>query len=323
MFSKMIRVVPVKKAISAPELARLLIRDLYSRFGLPEVFVSDRDPRFTGNFWQSVFRQLGTKLHMSTAFHPESDGQTERANRTLLEMLRGFVGPHQSDWDRKLPILEFAYNNSVHPSTGHTPFFLNYGRHPRTALSLSISKHAIYPAVTEWLRELEVARVDASRHLDRAQEVQSKALSAKRKEHLFNVGDSVLLDSRNLNLPANRVRKLSARYIGPFSVIKVINRNAYKLDLPKSFGRIHPVFNIGLLKPYVPDPFSRGSRPLPIQVDGHDEYVVDQILSESKGRGPKRYLVLWEGYPSEEATWVSRAMVEDCAAFDAYLARSQ
>lgn len=257
-FSKMIILVPDRKKCSAPDLARILIKAVYSRFGLPEVLISDRDPRFTGNFWQSVFRTLGTKLHMSTAFHPESDGQTERANRTVLEMLRALINPKQDNWVSYLPIVEFAYNNSVHASTGFTPFFLNYGRHPHTALARSVSRNVKYPDVADWLKELESARVLAGKTIVRAQAKQISACRTARNQ--FSVGDFVLLDTLNLSLPAAQVKKLSARFVGPYKVVKVVNKNAYKLDLPSSFGRTHPVFNISFLKPYVSVPESKGDR---------------------------------------------------------------
>lgn len=122
MFSKMVRFVPIIKAISASEVARVFVREVYCRFGLPETIISDRDPRFTGDFWQAFFIILGTRLNMSSAYHPESDGQTERMNRSLEEMLRAYIGPRQDGWDELLPMMEFAYNNKVHTATGYIPF---------------------------------------------------------------------------------------------------------------------------------------------------------------------------------------------------------
>lgn len=319
-FTKYIILVPVLKTCSASDMARVFISHLYSSFGLPEVLISDRDPRFTSGFWQSVFRHLGTKLHMSTAFHPESDGQTERANRTVLEMLRAFLNPRQDNWVSFLPTLQFAYNNSEHASTGFTPFFLNHGRHPHTALSRSVLKDHKYPVAASWLSELQAAWAAAGEAITRAKSKQAKQISQRRTAHEFAVGDLVLLDTLNLSLPASRVRKLSARFVGPFKVLKAVNRNAYKLDLPPSFGRTHPVFNISYLKPYVVDPNAdAGSRPAPVLVDGHEEYFIDQILGESKGRGPKRYCVLWKGYQPEDATWVPARNLKDTEALDKWL----
>ena len=124
------------KTVTAPQLAQLFVDTVFRRFGMPLSIVSDRDPRFTGNFWKSLMSLLGTDLNMSSAYHPQSDGQTERANMTFEDMLRGFVGHTYIDWCQLLSIIEFAYNNSLQASSLYTPFYLNLGRHPRTPLSL-------------------------------------------------------------------------------------------------------------------------------------------------------------------------------------------
>ena len=131
-FSKMVHLAAVPESIKAQGCARVFIDTVFRLHGLPRELVSDRDPRFTADFWQSVFRSLGTRLKMSTSDHPETDGQTERANRVLEEILRGYVHSFSS-WSEFLPMVEFAINNSVHASTTHTPFYVNGLRHPRSA----------------------------------------------------------------------------------------------------------------------------------------------------------------------------------------------
>ena len=129
-FSKMVHLAAVPETITAEGCARIFVDTVFRLHGLPRDLVSDRDPRFTAEFWQAVFRTLGTRLTMSTADHPQTDGQTERANRVLEEILRGYVHSFSS-WSAFLPMAEFAINNSVHASTTHTPFFVNGLRHPR------------------------------------------------------------------------------------------------------------------------------------------------------------------------------------------------
>ena len=136
--SKHIVLVPTTKTVDADKYAHLFFENVYRRFGLPKVILSDRDPRFTSHFWNSLFSKLGSKLSFSTAFHPQTDGQTERANRTVEDMLRAFIGPRQDDWDLLLPMVEFAYNNSVQASTGFSPFYMNFGRHPHCPLSVAV-----------------------------------------------------------------------------------------------------------------------------------------------------------------------------------------
>lgn len=129
-FSKMVHLIPVSVHITAEESARIFVDTVFRLHGMPEDFVSDRDPKFTSAFWVETFRLLGTSLNYSTADHPQSDGQTERVNRVLLDILRSYATtfPHWSDF---LPMVEFAINNAVHASTGQTPFYVNGLRHPR------------------------------------------------------------------------------------------------------------------------------------------------------------------------------------------------
>ena len=129
-FSKMVHLVAAPESINASACDRVFIDTVFRLHGLPHELVSDQDPRFTAEFWQSVFKTLGTRLQMSTSDHPETDGQTERANRVLEEILRGYV--HSFTKMREfLPMVELAINNSVHASTTHTPFFVNGLRHLR------------------------------------------------------------------------------------------------------------------------------------------------------------------------------------------------
>jgi hypothetical protein len=134
-FSKMVHLAAVPSQVSAKETAHIFLEIVFKHHGLPSELVSDRDPRFTSQFWRSIFDKLGTKLTMSTAAHPETDGQTERVNRVLGDVLRSYATSFKH-WSDLLPLVEFALNNSVHASTGFTPFFLNHGRHPTVPSSL-------------------------------------------------------------------------------------------------------------------------------------------------------------------------------------------
>ena len=133
--SKMVHLAPCRREVTGKQTAVLFLEHVFKAHGLPDTLVSDRDPRFTSAFWQHLFAQLGTKLAMSTADHPQTDGQTERVNRVLEDILRSICAAHPREWSSKLPFVEFAINNSVHSSTGVTPFFLNGLRHPRTPVS--------------------------------------------------------------------------------------------------------------------------------------------------------------------------------------------
>ncbi|KAE8984627.1 Transposon Tf2-9 polyprotein [Phytophthora rubi] len=134
--SKMVRLAAVRKSVTAPQAAQLFVDNVFRNHGLPEAFVSDRDPRFVSHFWQHLFRLLGTRLDMSTADHPQTDGQTERVNRVLEDIHWSVCAAEPTKWSTLLPQVEFALNNAVHSSTGFTPFYVNGLRHPRTPLTL-------------------------------------------------------------------------------------------------------------------------------------------------------------------------------------------
>jgi hypothetical protein len=272
--------------------------------GQPQSIVSDRDPRFTSRFWMEVMKLLGTRVKLSSAFHPQTDGQTERVNRTLEQMLRMFVGPRQDNWDELLPVLEFACNNAVHDSTGYTPFVLNSGRHPATPLERGTARVQV-PAVKDFTAAQRAALVDAKAHLLAAQQRQKSYADTARRELTLAVGAEVLLSTKHLRLKVPTARKLLPRFIGPFRVSRRVGEVAYKLDLP-SHMRIHDVFHVSLLRPYEADKPLKPPAPIVLS-DGSVEYRVDHVLLhriKRSGRTPrKEYLIKWEGYGPEHNSW--------------------
>jgi hypothetical protein len=262
---------------------------------------------------------------MSTAAHPETDGQTERANRTIEEMLRAFVNTKQNDWCRFLALVEHAYNNSVQASTQQTPFFLNHGRHQDTPLSRAVPARAAVPAVAEYVEGIQEALKSAKACIHVAQQRQKFYADKKRRPHRFAVGDQVLLLVRPDQLPVGMSPKLAKKFSGPYSIVEAIGPNAFRLDLPSTVG-IHDVVNASQLKPYVtPSPTLTEllPRPPPLRVDKRGEiYEVERILGKRHvGQGAARkveYYVAWKGYPMSEASWQPEKHVkhlkEDCRA---------
>lgn len=317
--TKMVHYSPAHIKDTAVDIAKIFIKDIFKLHGLPRTIISDRDTRFTGHFWRSVFRTLGTRLAMSTAFHPETDGQTERANRTLLENLRSFVSQHQDDWELHLPILEMAYNNSVNASTGHTPFYLNYGYHPRMPTSLSPKIPACpTPEAASFLENLQVSLERAKRLLEEAQHRQKRAADHRRRPSPdYNIGDQVLLSTTNLNLRhLGATRKLLPKWIGPFKILESINGVSFKLELPERYKRLHPIFHVSLLKPYRDGTLDfpareRHDRPPPeLLPSGEEVFEVERILDKRtqriRGRNVVQYLIKWKGYPDSDNTWEPR-----------------
>ena len=313
--TKMVHYAAMRTTSSATDVANLFLDRVFRPHGLPRTIVSDRDSRFTGHFWRAVFKALGTKLAMSSAYHPQTDGQTERANRTLEENLRSFVNSKHDDWDKHLPIIEAAYNNAVNASTGFTPFFLNYGFHPRMPGDLRTElQDCATPAAASFLSQLHDDLQKAKASLARAQVAQKHAADTRRRHLSFNQGDKVLLSTANLDLRLpGQSRKLLAKWIGPFEVTQVVSPVAFRLDLPPQYKQVHPVFHVNLLRPYhdgTSDFPSRDSvaRPLPDLNDrGEEEFEVERILDmEMRTKGRSRvpyYFVKWKGYPDSDNSW--------------------
>jgi hypothetical protein len=227
--TKMVHFAPTKTIVSDEGLARLFVHHVWSLHGLPKEIVSDRDPRLTGNSIRSVCNILGTRQSMSTAYHPESDGQTERVNRVLEDMLRHYVSPTQVDWDDHLDAAEFAVNNSWHRGSQDTPFRLNYGCDPMTPLKLMIGNEV--PKAEKLVQRIQEAITRAKRCLTAAQEQQQKYADQHRKEVLFQVGQKVMLHT--VHIKSEGCRKLLPRWLGPFVVTEVVaHGRACRLQLP-------------------------------------------------------------------------------------------
>ena len=236
--TKMVHYVATTTNVTAPQLATIFMREVVRLHGVPESILSDRDPRFTAHFWRAFWEQLGTTLTMGTAYQPQTDGQTERANRTLEELLRSVVNFHQTDWDEHLAAAELAVNNAVQASTGFTPFYLNSGQQASLPLDQAIVglRPSSNPEASDRIRRLKADLARAREHIERAQQRQAKYADQHRRAVTFKVGDSVLLSTEHLKMQGadKRTPKFAAKFIGPFVVKRVVNDNAYELDLPRS-----------------------------------------------------------------------------------------
>jgi len=312
--SKKILVEPTINEITAKQAMDLFFRTVFRHHGMPRSIVSDRDPKFTAELWSEFHKRLGTKLNMSTANHPETDGQTENVNRTLEDMIRAYVSPYHDDWDEHLVSFEFAYNDSLHPSTGYTPFYLNHGRHPLTPLTLfcKLDEDNSPPSVKAYAAQLRADVQNARAAMTAAQARQAKYANQHRRDCVFEVGDKVWLSASHLRLPAaaNVRRKLQPRFYGPYRISEVISRVAYRLDLPQNF-KIHPVIHISHLKAYADGSKAFPDRPAyqsppPPEVLNDEEYFPIDAIRNHRGSGQRlQYLVHWAGYGEDENTWLS------------------
>ena len=197
-FTKMVRLAPMRLATKAPEFAKIFVNTMFRSHGLPRELVSDRDSRFVSRFWTALFAALGTKLCKSSAYHPQTDGQMERANRTVAQVLRTIVSQKQSNWAEALPMVEFSINSAVHAGAKFSPFFLNYGYDPHVPASLLDERRlkSRNPSVQGRLEALRAALKAAKRNLLLAQGRMVTKVDAKRHEVSYNVGDRVLWTSQ-------------------------------------------------------------------------------------------------------------------------------
>lgn len=250
--TSMVHLAATKQTYRAKDIAEVMFHLVYKLHGMPTNIVSDRDTLFTSMFWQRLNQLAGVELRMSTSFHPQSDGATERANRTMVQMLRSLVSPHQKDWAIKLPAIEFAINSACSSATGYPPFVLNNGRLPPPLIWNTNSE---YPGVRIFLQMMKDATMSAHDAVIAARVKSTTMANRKRKESPFVEGDLVYLSTENLSLPKGRARKLSPKYIGPFRILKDYKNNSFLLDLPSELKQrgIHPAFHAHLLRLHVPN----------------------------------------------------------------------
>ena len=299
----------INMSFSLDQLARMYVNEVVSRHGIPMSIVSDRDPRFTSRFWKQLQRALGTKLNFSTAFHPQTDGQSERTIQTLEDMLRACVIEFTGGWDEHLPLIEFAYNNSYHSSIEMAPYEALYGRKCRTPVCWDEDgeRRLLGPELVQYTsNKIQVIRA----RLKAAQDRQKSYYDKKHREVNFEVGDLVYLKVSPWKgiLRFGKKGKLSPRYIGPYEITERIGLLAYRLDLPPELSRIHNVFHISMLRKYVPH-HSHVIRPEPVELQADLTYATEpvQILSREVKQLRSKQIPLvkvqWQNQYREEATW--------------------
>jgi len=243
---------------------------------------------------------------MSTAFHPQTDGQTERLNQTIESYLRAFVGQEQDDWVRLLPMAEFAYNNSVTTGNGISPFYANYGFHPRMLNPPEESEEPVNPASTVYAHWMKAIQDEARKGLEAAQDQMRQYTDPARKEPpAYQVRDLVMLNGRNIKT-RQPSRKLDHKNHGPFQIEKIISPFAVRLTLPKKW-KIHNVFHVSLLMPYRTSEHRSPPDPTKVLREADDieqleEYDVGEVMSARKQGRRILYLVRWLDFP-ERKDW--------------------
>lgn len=321
-FTKYVILVPCSSKITAEETAQIIHEKLFTQFGVPLDFVSDRDSKFTSEFFKDLCKLCGVTQSMSSGFHPQSDGQTERMNRLVQQVLRNYIMPDQSNWDILLPSVQFAINRAYNESTGASPFELVLGDNPCSPLDgyLGLVTKVSDMPLHDFKRLILEAEDNARKALQASQSRMKAWEDKRRKAVSYEIGQEVWLSTATLRLKYDGSRKLLPKYCGPFKIKSKVNESAFILDLPTTM-KCHPTFHVDQLKPVKPGTRVKEVMTPPMEDDeGNVTYEVEQIIkyrivkptqvvTKANGKIKKKkkpyveYLVKWVGYGIEHNTW--------------------
>jgi hypothetical protein len=312
--TKVAHFIPVKTTYTSAKLADIYMKRIVSLHGVPKSIVSDRGTQFTSHFWKQLHESLGTRLEFSTAFHPQTDGQTERVNQILEDMLRACALDYGSSWDDNLPYAEFSYNNSYQASIEMAPFEALYGKKCTTPLLWSgVGERSMFGP--DIIQEAEEKVKLIKDRLKIAQSRQKSYADSKRREIIYEVGDRAYLRVS----PLRGVKrfgikgKLAPRFIGPFKVLSRKGEVAYELELPEILSAVHNVFHVSQLKkchPEMSDTPLNDTVPLEeVQLESDLTYeekpikILETAERTTRTKTIKFCKVQWSHHTEEEATW--------------------
>ncbi|GJZ84209.1 putative reverse transcriptase domain-containing protein [Tanacetum coccineum] len=300
---------PMRETDPLDKLARLYLKEVVTRHGIPVSIICDRDPRFASNFWRSLQSALGTNLDMSTAYHPQTDGQSERTIQTLEDMLRACAIDFGKGWVNHLPLVEFSYNNSYHASIKAAPFEALYGRKCRSPVCWTEVGEAQILG-PELIQETTEKIIQVKQRMQAARDRQKSYADLKRKPMEFQIGDKVMLKVSPWKgvVRFGKRGKLNPRYVGPFKVIERVGEVAYKLELPEELSRVHNTFHVSNLKKCHAD------EPLAVPLDGlhlddklhfveEPVEIVDREVKRLKRSRIPLVKVRWNSKRGPEFTW--------------------
>ena len=301
--------VPTYHTITSPELAKLFVLHVFSKHGIPSHITSDRGSTFVSRFFQSLGESLNIKMHYTSGYHPEANGQTERVNQTLEQYLRTYTNYHQDNWSDLLPLAEFAYNNTPNATTGISPFFANKGYHP--SFSTDFNSNTLSIRAREFTDNLTELHEQLKNNIAEAQkQYQVQADKHRISPPEFNIGDQVFVKAKYFRT-TRPSPKLSERYLGPHTIIEKAGTLSYVLQLPDTFKTVHPVFHVSMLEPFTQNTIPRRTQspPPPVQIEDELEYELDVILDskiDNRRRCKLLYLVKWSGYENteDETSWL-------------------
>ena len=310
--SKQLISIPTHDKVDAPEIARLFLHHVFAKHGVLLHVTCDRGSEFTSQFFRSLGTLLNVKIHFTSGYNPQADGQSERANQTLEEYLRHYCSYQQDNWADLLPLAEFAYNNAPNASTGVSPFFANKGYHP--VLDINPERDVASLRAKEFATSLNELHEHLGESIKAAQERYQDASDNRRiPPPEINPGDKVFVLSKHIKT-TRPSRKLAEPYLGPFEVIDRIGKNSLRLRLPHELRLLHPVFHVSQIEPSTPNRFPdrQPPPPEPIEIDGELEYEIREILDSKYdlrcwASCELFYYVQWTGYKGtdEEFQWTA------------------
>ena len=302
--SKMAHYIPTTKEVNAQETVRLLLHHVWKYHGTPKEILCDRGPQFDSQVWKQPCKDLRIEQKMSTAYHSQTDGQTERTNQSLEHYLRAYVDYMQDNWLELLPFAEFVYNRTTNESTKKTPFQAIYGQNPDIEIPTTESIDGIP-------QDMQKIEDHLKSEMARAQDIQwEQANTLRTPAPCYAVGDKAYLPRGKLRT-SRPCPKLDQVFLGPFKILQRIGTRAYKLEFPPTM-RIHPVFHVSRLKPCLDKPFPQQLRPEespPEIINGEEEYLVETILNQRKHHGRTQYHVKWTSY--DNPTWESEESLQN------------
>ena len=304
-------------ALSHPHTAKMVaekfVEGIVKLHGMPKSIISDRDPIFISHFWREFFKMSGTKLHMSSVYHPQTDGQSEVANRCVEQYLRCFVSQQPRKWNSFLSWAEFWYNTTYHSSIGMTPF---QWRPPPSIPNYQVGASSVNEVDQTMVSRntiLQQLKINLHAAVNRMKQV----ADSKRRDVDFQVGDLVFLKLhpyRQQTVSRRPYKKLASRFYGPYKIEEKVGKVAYKLQLPAG-ARLHPVFHVSLFKRQVGEPNTSSTELPPINDDGEivmePEAILDTRWVRKGSSFVEENLVQWKKLSKEDATWESTQELRD------------
>ena len=312
-FTKMSHFIACTKTINSFKLADMFFEQIVRLHGFPRDIVSDRGSIFISKFWSFLLKNYGVSQSLSSAYHPQTDGQTERVNQELEQYLRLYSDQQQQNWMKNLAMAELCYNSRFHSSIRMSPFCANFGYEPVLDGSTELLPESP-PTVQDYVTTIQDNIAIISEELKISNETSKHFADQKRRFEEYQIGDYVYLSKQNIKTTRPCI-KLDWKRLGPYRILQKINPVAYKLQLPSSMSRIHNVFHISLLSRHKVSDLPNRKRylPPPVHIDETgDFYEVEDILDVKIIHGKYQFLISWKGYPDSSNSWEPEENLMNC-----------